>query len=139
MVPHRILVVDDELMIRDILKRNLELKGCEIREAGSAVELWQTVGDGWDPEVVFLDIVMPGCSGLKLLGEMKLRFPEAEIVMITSYASVENVQGAMRGGAQDFLSKPFTIPQIWDAVERALAKRAGSPVKLTAFRSEIGK
>ena len=129
MVPHKILVVDDELMIRDVLKQNLEMKGYETREAGNAVELWQTVDDGWDPEVVFLDIVMPGCSGLKLLGEMKQRFPEAEIVMITSYASVENVQGAMRGGAQDFLSKPFTIPQIWDAVERALAKRARSPVR----------
>jgi DNA-binding NtrC family response regulator len=118
----RILVVDDETTIRHVLKRVLQKRGCELREAGSGEEALPIV-DTWRPDIALLDISMPGMSGLQLLELIKGRVPETTVVMMTSYTSVEVLQQAIRGGAADFLPKPFALADVWTTLERALEQR----------------
>jgi len=122
MTAHKILVVDDEPTIRHVLKQVLEKKGCEIRQAGSAEEALPLL-DGWEPDVALFDIAMPGKNGIQLLGEIKQVCPDTEVLIMTGNASTESVQRAIRGGAHDYLQKPFGLTEVWASVERALEKR----------------
>jgi len=121
--PHRILVVDDEPTIRHVLEQMLQRKGCEVRQAGSAEEALPLL-DGWEPDVAMFDVAMPGMNGLELLNAFKERCPESEVVIMTGNVSTESVQRAIRGGAHDFLQKPFGLPEVWASLEKALAKRS---------------
>ena len=122
MAKHRILVVDDEATIRHVLQQMLAMKDCEIRQAGSAEEAGGVLAK-WEPDVAMVDISMPGKSGIQLLEEIKAQYPETEVLIMTSYVSTESVQRAIRAGAHDYLSKPFKLAEVWETVERALAKR----------------
>jgi signal transduction histidine kinase/CheY-like chemotaxis protein len=118
-----VLVVDDEASIRHVLHRVLELKGCEIREAGSAEEALAEIED-WEPEVALLDIVLPGKNGIQLLTEVKKLYADTEVLMMTSNASADTALQAIRNGAHDYLQKPFdNLQEIWTNVQRALEKR----------------
>jgi DNA-binding NtrC family response regulator len=120
---HKILVVDDEATIRHVLKQMLAMKHCEIRQAGSAEEATGVLAE-WEPDVALLDISMPGKSGIQLLEEIKQQYNDTEVLIMTSYVSTESVQRAIRAGAHDYLSKPFKLTDVWDTIERALAKRS---------------
>ncbi len=123
MANERILVVDDEDTIRHVITRVLEMKGCEIRQAGSAEAAIPLLED-WKPEVALLDIIMPGKSGLQLLPEIKRLSRDTEILIMTSNASAETALQAMRLGAFDYIQKPLDLKDLWANVQRALEKRS---------------
>ncbi len=115
----RILVVDDEPTIRGVIAQVLRLDGHEAAEAASAEEALAAFRARPFP-IVITDVVMPGKSGLDLLREIKAIEPETLVAVMTSQASLEVATAALRGGAYDFLVKPFEdLILISALVERA--------------------
>ena len=118
----RILVADDEPTIRSVIAQVLRLDGHDATEAGSAEEALDAFRARPFP-IVISDINMPGMSGLDLLREIKAMDPESLVVIMTSQASLEVATAALRGGAYDFLVKPFDdLIMISALVERASEK-----------------
>jgi len=101
-----ILIVEDNISFRDSLKEILVTRfpGLVIEEAGEANEAMQKV-DSFCPELIFMDIKLPGESGLELTRRIKAQCPEIKIVVLTSYDLPEYREAAARFGANDFLTK----------------------------------
>lgn len=117
----RILIVDDEDMVRTALEQWLRLSGFEAATAGNANEALTRIGD-WQPHVVLTDMRMPGLSGLdllRLIGEKRLPI---EVILITGHGDVPMAVEAMRGGAFDFLQKPYVPEQLVNAITRAVER-----------------
>jgi FixJ family two-component response regulator len=125
----KILIVDDEPHIRQMMRLTLEATGYEVGEAATGEDGLVRFGDGRDWAAVLLDQKMPGLDGLETLRQMKMRVPEACVVMVTAFASIELAVDAMRLGATDFLRKPMTPEMLRGAVAAALASRPRTPVK----------
>lgn len=116
----RILIIDDEENIRETMRYALETTGCEVVSAADGpegLERFRT-GEGWD--LVLLDQRMPGLEGLEVLRRIRERDPEARIVMVTAYGTIELAVDALKAGAVDFLRKPFTPSVLRGAVQAAL-------------------
>lgn len=106
MVATRILVVDDDECIRDRVAQVLCDEGYEVSEAASgeqALELFKNDAFG----LVITDILMGGMDGIALVEAIKQHNPNAHVIIITSYASMENAVAALKAGAYDYLQKPF--------------------------------
>jgi DNA-binding response OmpR family regulator len=125
----RILIVDDEAHIRQMMRLTLEAAGYEIEEAANGEEGLAMFGDGGRFAGVLLDQKMPGLDGLETLRQIKKRVPEACVVMVTAFASIELAVDAMRLGATDFLRKPMTPEMLRGAVAAAVASRPRVPLK----------
>ncbi|MCB1858899.1 MAG: sigma-54-dependent Fis family transcriptional regulator [Gammaproteobacteria bacterium] len=114
----RILIVDDEASICEALSEVVELAGylpwiaSSGHEALSAIETEQ-------PALVFLDVQMPGVDGLTVLGEIRRRWPQAPVVMMTAYGTVQTALEAVRLGAYEYVGKPLEIDQVRSILERA--------------------
>jgi DNA-binding NtrC family response regulator len=120
--PMRILVVDDEEVVRDSLRSWFEEEGYEVQTAASGKEaLARLAEERWD--LFILDIKMPGMDGLELQRHIKDAFPQAVIIIMTAYASVDTAVQAMKEGAHDYVTKPFDPDDLDRVVKNALAKR----------------
>ncbi len=118
----RILIVDDELSMREFLSILLEREGYETRTAGSANEaLGLLENDLFD--LVISDVQMPGLSGIELLSRIKLSSPETAVLMITAFSAADQAVEAMKLGAYDYLSKPFKNEEVKILIRNALEKR----------------
>ncbi len=117
-----ILILDDEPVIREVLRTVLSKAGFSVREAGSAAEGLERLGK--EPvDLLLLDLMLPDRSGLEVLTEARQRWPEMPIIVITAYSSVENAIAAMREGAFHYLPKPFRNDEVVHIVRQALEKR----------------
>jgi len=125
----KILIVDDEVHIRQMMRLTLEAAGYQVQEAADGASGLALFGDGRAVAVVLLDQKMPGLDGLETLRQLKARVPEACVVMVTAFASIELAVDAMRLGATDFLRKPMTPEMLRGAVAAALASRPRTPIK----------
>jgi heterodisulfide reductase subunit A len=101
-----ILVVDDELVVRDSLKEWLENEGFAVNMAASGSEALDQLTES-DYQLMLLDIKMPGMDGVEVLQKAKESFPDLPVIMMTAYATVETAVEAMKVGALDYLVKPF--------------------------------
>jgi len=138
-----ILVVDDEVDIRDLVCGILDDEGYETRSAHDADSALSAISDRV-PRLVFLDIWLQGSrlDGLALLDEIKLRYPELPVVMISGHGNIETAVSAIRRGAYDFIEKPFKADRLVLVAERSLEtsklkrevidlrKRSGDPGEL---------
>ena len=118
-----ILVVDDELSMREFLKILLENEGYEVStapEASSAIDLIECQNF----DLVISDIKMPGMGGLSLLGKIKEINGSLPVIMITAFASPDNAVLAMRRGAFDYITKPFKVDEIIKIVNSAISSAA---------------
>ena len=117
----RALVVDDDETIRDTLYELLsENYICQTAEtAEKAIARLQA--DTYD--VVLTDISMPGLSGLELLGQVRQRFPNTPVIVISGISDKEHAQGLIRLGAFDYLLKPFSLDEVEKSVKRAVDYR----------------
>ena len=106
-----ILVVDDEQAQRTILSGYLGKKGHTVIEAGSAAEGLKRVSAA-PVDVVLTDLKMPNMTGVELLKELRQRAPEATVIIMTAFGTIEGAVEAMREGAYDFLSKPIDLGQL---------------------------
>lgn len=118
----RILVVDDEPIIQEIIARKLSSLGyqCEGCEDGSlALKLLETR----DYDLVITDIKMPGIGGIDLLKAAKVIQPGIAVILITGYVDFETAVDSLKEGAYDYLQKPFSLEELSISVDRALEKR----------------
>lgn len=103
----KVLVVDDEANIRQVLKYNLELDGYEVIQAKDGEEALEKVQHA--PELILLDIMMPGIGGLEVCKQLK-KDPatcKIPIFMLTARSQINDIEEAFRAGADDYLTKPF--------------------------------
>jgi two-component system nitrogen regulation response regulator GlnG len=115
----RVLVADDESSIRFILRETLESAGHEVVDVASGeAALEALAGDGF--QVAFLDIRMPGPTGLELLDRVRALGSDLAVVIITAQNTFENAVEAMKRGALDYLVKPFGTAEVLALVEKAL-------------------
>jgi two-component system, NtrC family, response regulator HydG len=119
----RILVVDDAPDTREVLERNLSLAGYRVATAGSVAEALRAL-DAATFDLVITDLKLPQESGLDLIRFVRENLKDTEVMMITGYATIEGAVEAVKLGADEYLSKPFTDEEIAAAVKRALDKLA---------------
>jgi len=115
----RILIVDDDSSMRYSLNRMLEGQGLGVSLAKNGIEALERFAQD-QPDLVVMDIKMPGRSGLEVLREIKERDPKALVILMTAFGTTETAIEAMKFGAFDYILKPFDIPQMRGLVERAL-------------------
>ena len=119
---NRVLVVDDDPLVRNLIVRQLRGAGCDCAQAVHAQAAWDQLRHG-EFELVTLDIRMPGGSGLELLSRITRQFPDVAVLMLTGEGDVATAVQAMTQGAYGYLSKPFSAPELLMQVERALERR----------------
>ncbi|WP_029554939.1 sigma-54 dependent transcriptional regulator [Xanthobacter sp. 91] len=119
----RVLLVDDEEMIRLSIEQTLDLAGIDVTAFGSAEAALPAIGRDY-PGIVVTDVRLPARDGLELLADIRRRDPELPVVLITGHGDVAMAVSAMREGAYDFIEKPFVSDAFVEVVKRALEKRA---------------
>lgn len=113
----KVLVVDDALFTRKVLREILETEGCEIVEASNGKEAIDKFRSE-HPDLVLLDVSMPDMDGLTVLQAIKEIDENAKVVMVSAMGQSSTVQEAMKFGACDFIVKPFRPSQIRELVAR---------------------
>jgi len=121
----RILVVDDEPGLRDMLSILFRREGLDVTLAAGYVRGVESIRNTPTPfSLVLTDLVMPDGSGLDVLASAKERSLETEVIIMTAHSRLETAVEAMRGGAYDFVTKPFATAELRALVQKALEKRA---------------
>src|SRR5213592_1252695 len=123
MAADRILVVDDEESIREIVSSMLATAGYKCHQAGSGNEALALLESGEKFELMLSDLMMADLDGIGLLERTKERFPDMPVVMVTAVHDISVALGAIRNGAYDYLLKPFEREQLLATVRRALENR----------------
>ncbi|HLQ78149.1 MAG TPA: sigma-54 dependent transcriptional regulator [Terriglobia bacterium] len=126
-----VLIVDDDPAMQEVLSILMEEWGFESRIATNGLE-GAEIADSWNPDVVISDVVMPDCSGLELLRNLKKGNVGRPVILITAAASIDAAVEAMKEGAQDFLTKPLDYPKL-----RALLQEAERDVELRAKATKL--
>ncbi|MFQ5825389.1 MAG: sigma-54-dependent transcriptional regulator [bacterium] len=119
MFKYKILIIDDDKLVTWSLSRDLKSNGCEVAVAvdgESGVAAFREHA----PDVVLLDLKLPDIDGLEVLRKLKQETPEAIIIMMTAYATVQTAVQAVKLGANDFVKKPFTYEELKLILNRAL-------------------
>src|SRR5437763_4170360 len=119
----RILVVDDEEAIREIVASMLRSARYECRQAASGLEALALLNSGEEFELMLSDLMMPEMDGSTLLERIKERYPDLPVVMVTAVHDISVALQAIRDGAYDYLLKPFEREQLLATVRRALENR----------------
>jgi len=119
----RVLVVDDEHSIRLALYQLLDEEGFQVDTASSGIEAIELMTqDAF--EVVLLDIMMPGISGLEVLKRLLADYPDTVVIMVTANADIGTATNAIKDGAYDYLIKPFALDDVLQSVARGIEKRS---------------
>jgi DNA-binding NtrC family response regulator len=119
----RILLVDDSEVFRRPLQRALEAAGFEVAAVTSAEDALDVLDGGTDGstvDVLLTDQRLPGMDGLQLITRIKATHPAMAIIVMTAYGTVESAVEARGRGADDYLLKPFEVPDLLRALHRAL-------------------
>src|SRR5215471_18196279 len=123
MTSDRILVVDDEETIREIVSSMLHTANFQTRQASSGTEALSLLDSGEEFDLVLSDLMMAEMDGIALLEKTKERFPAMPVVMVTAVHDIQVALQALRNGAYDYLLKPFEREQLLATVRRALETR----------------
>lgn len=119
----RLLIVDDELSMREFLTICLEREGYECEAVGTGAAALARIDDT-DFDLVITDLTMPGMSGMEVLRQVAQRPNGPTVIMITAFATTDTAIEAMKIGAYDYLTKPFKVEEIRVVVKRALERRS---------------
>ena len=122
-MPDRILVVDDEEPIREIVASMLGTAGYACKQAGSGMEALAVLTSGEEFELMLSDLMMADLDGIGLLERTKEKYPDMPVVMVTAVHDISVALAAIRNGAYDYLLKPFEREQLLNTVSRALENR----------------
>ena len=124
--PGRILIVDDEAEICELLGELLGKTGYQIRSAPDGDTALRAVRDE-APDVVLLDIVMPGLGGIEALTTIRAIAPDVKVIMISGKADIETAKRSLAYGAFDYVTKPIDLGYLALSVAAALAWRGPTP------------
>jgi DNA-binding response OmpR family regulator/glycine cleavage system H lipoate-binding protein len=127
----RLLVVDDEAVICQACRRVLSRQGFQVEESTDAQEGLSRAREG-DYAAILLDIKMPEMDGIQFLEELRKKKPDVPVMIMTGYPSIPNAAAAVRLGASDYVTKPFTPEQITQSVRRMLARHVNGKDRLEA-------
>jgi DNA-binding NtrC family response regulator len=119
----RILIVDDEKAICEVIAAMLVSANYESREAASGVEALAVLESGEEFDLVLSDLMMPDLDGIGLLERSKDKYPDMPVVIVTAVCDISVALATIRRGAQDYLMKPFEREQLLAVVRRALEYR----------------
>jgi len=117
-----VLVVDDEPGMRNFLLKALEQE-CALVETADSVEAAEALRRRYHFDLLIVDIRLPGQSGVEWLGALREQEVATDVIIMTAYADLDTSIAALRGGASDFLLKPFRVEQMMTAVRRCLERR----------------
>ena len=119
MAGEHLLIVDDEHAIQASLRGVLEDEGYSVAAVGNGADALRALAEEV-PDLVFLDIWMPGQDGLETLGEIRRQRPQVAVIMISGHATIETAVKAIHLGAYDFIEKPLSLEKVLLTVNRAL-------------------
>ena len=117
----RILAVDDEEVVRNLLQRTLAEAGYDVTTAADGEEALSAVSRG-EVEVVLLDIKMPGMSGIEVLGKLTTDWPDICVIVVTAVVDTQTAVEALKMGAYDYITKPFNRDNVVRKVQEAIEK-----------------
>lgn len=137
----RLLAVDDSENTLQVLERNLTEAGYVVLTARGVDEAVPIL-ERMRIDLVITDLKMPGIGGIELIRHVRANFPDTAAIMITGYGSIESAVAAVKEGAEEYLTKPFTDQELLSAVQRTLEKahqrRAGEPMEAKASGAPFG-
>ncbi|OGB94796.1 MAG: hypothetical protein A2Z31_09790 [candidate division NC10 bacterium RBG_16_65_8] len=119
----RILVVDDEEQMRDLLAKVLERKGYQVVVCGDGTEALAVL-EKEPADMVVTDVRMPGLTGMEALRAIKELNPEIVVIIMTAFGSIDQAVQAVKEGAYDYINKPFKIDEMLLTIDKALAERS---------------
>lgn len=131
----RILLVDDERQILNVLSALLSEHGHDVTVASSAEEGFSAAART-RPEVAILDLLLPGTPGVKMLAQLKGDLPQVACIFMTAFGSIRSAVDAIRAGGDDYLTKPFDNDELLLAIDRIVAAR-GLSREVEALREEL--
>ena len=142
-MPYSVLVVDDEELTLRTVSRGLREEGYEVFTAGSGEDALRVFA-GENPDLVLLDIVLPGIDGVEVLKRMRASNPAAIVLMMSAYHLVDRAVEAMKAGAYDYLVKPFHLADLMTTLRRAsemlaLRVRVRGDVERAKGRYDFGR
>lgn len=126
--PIKILVVDDEQVMRDLFTRVLKLKGYSVTTVDSGKEAVEKVKTE-EFDIAFIDVVMPEMDGVETFRAIKKVNPKVHVVMMTGFAVEDKIKEAMQNGAIDYLYKPFDIVEIMTVIGKVEKKAKLKPLE----------
>jgi two-component system, OmpR family, response regulator ArlR len=116
----RVLVVDDERRIRELLELSLRHHGYDVRSAADGQAALAAAKE-WEPDAIVLDVMLPKIDGISLLPMLR-RVTEAPVILLSAKGEVEDKVSGLAGGADDYLSKPFEIAELIAHIEAKLRR-----------------
>ncbi|MET9320095.1 response regulator transcription factor [Streptomyces sp. NPDC003038] len=122
--PCRVLVVDDEAALSELLSMALRYEGCEVRTAGDGAGAVRAAR-AFRPDVVVLDIMLPDMDGLAVLGRLRREIPHVPVLFLTAKDSVEDRIAGLTAGGDDYVTKPFSLEEVVARL-RGLVRRSGA-------------
>ena len=121
--PVRILVVDDEATLTDLLTMALRYEGCDVRSAATGNAAIRTAKE-FQPDAVVLDVMLPDLDGLEVLRRLRGHTPDVPVLFLTARDAVEDRIAGLTAGGDDYVTKPFSLEEVVARL-RALLRRAG--------------
>ncbi|MFD7625100.1 response regulator transcription factor [Streptomyces sp. NPDC059851] len=120
----RVLVVDDEAALSELLSMALRYEGCEVRTAGDGAGAVRAARE-FRPDVVVLDVMLPDMDGLAVLGQLRRAIPQIPVLFLTAKDSVEDRIAGLTAGGDDYVTKPFSLEEVVARL-RGLVRRSGA-------------
>jgi DNA-binding response OmpR family regulator len=121
----KVLLVDDEVEFVSTLAERLRLRGIETRTANDGEEAFRQIASD-PPQVVVLDVMMPGMGGLKVLERIKADYPGMPVILLTGIGTTQDGVAGMRLGAFDYLMKPLQIEDLIQRIGDAVKGSGGA-------------
>jgi DNA-binding NtrC family response regulator len=115
-----IVLAEDDRELRTFLAEALEDAGYQVRDFPTADDALEYLVNGGDADAVVTDLIMPGMRGHELLGQVRDRRPEVNVVIITAFGAIDSAIALVKAGAYDYLTKPFSTDELLLSLERAL-------------------
>ena len=136
----RVWVIDDDQSIRWVLEKALEKANMDVKSFPSASGILNTL-ERSRPDVLITDVRMPGMDGFSLLGEIQARYPDLPVIVITAHSDLDSAVSAYRGGAFEYLPKPFDVDEAVEltrrAVEHSRSSKTGAAERTASAVPEI--
>ncbi|MBD3366199.1 response regulator [candidate division WWE3 bacterium] len=130
----KILIIEDDQSLYNVYSAELKLRGYEVEHEADGMKAMAKIED-YKPDLILLDIILPGRNGLEILEEMFSRdeFEDMKVIMVTNYGNDSNVKKALELGAIDYVLKYNIVPSELSArVAEALGESEDTPVKITS-------
>ncbi|MEU8661297.1 response regulator transcription factor [Actinoplanes philippinensis] len=133
---HRVLVVDDDATVSDVVRRYLEQAGCEVHLAADGADGLAAIA-AHRPDLVVLDLMMPGIDGLEVCRRIRRQLPGLPVIMLTALGEEADRVLGLEVGADDYVTKPFSPRELVLRIQSVLRRAAGSaprPAASTTLR-----